>query len=320
MKRIISISVLAASLLVSVTARAQQISRRTQFAINTFMVNPAVAGTQNYSPIFVSYRNQWAGFKGAPTTFMASAHTKLQHGIGVGAVAYSDNTGGAISESGAELSGAYSIDLNNFDAVSFGLSLNASQYKFDNASLVVQDQTDQALNGMQAESHFNVDATFGFLIYGEKYYAGFSIPQLFQSDLNLESTINPAENANLRHFQFMGSYRHYLNNTWDIQGSGFMRFTTVTPAQIDLNFRANYNGAAWAGFTYRHKDAVAFMFGGIYRNWTLGYSYDITTTDARVLSPHTHEILMGYYIERKTGKFRSSSLGPRRLGRSQVVN
>lgn len=299
---------------------AQQISRRTQFAINTFMVNPAVAGTQTYSPVFASYRQQWAGFKGAPTTIMASGHTSMPHHIGLGAIFYSDNTGGAISESGAEIAGAYNVDLNNYDAVSFGLSLNASQYSFDNSKLVVLDEADVALNGMQAETSLNLDATFGFMIYGEQYYAGFSIPQLFQSKLNLSSDADPGENSNLRHFQFMGSYRYYINNTLDLQTSAFMKFTTVTPAQLDLNFRLNYHDAVWGGITYRHNDAFAFMFGGIFKNFTLGYSYDITTTSARSLSPHTHEMLLGYYIEHQRGKFKTSSLGPRRLSRSKIIN
>lgn len=299
---------------------AQQVSRRTQFPINTFMVNPAVAGTQRYSPVFVSYRNQWAGFEGAPTTFMASGHTSFRHGLGGGAIFYTDNTGGAISESGAELTGSYNIDLNNSDAVSFGLSLNAAQYVFDNSKLVVVDQNDVALNDFQRESRMNVDATFGMLIHGETYYAGFSIPQLIQTRLNLESDGDPAENRNIRHFQLMGSYRYYVNSTWDVQGSGFMRFTAQTPPQLDVNVRVNYAGAAWAGVTYRTADAVAFMLGGIWKDFTLGYSYDITTTNARVLSPHTHEILLGYYFEKKKGKFKNSSLGPRRLDRGKVVN
>lgn len=309
-----------AFVLLATHTQAQQISRRTQFAINTFMVNPAVAGTQTYSPVFASYRQQWAGFKGAPTTFMASGHTGLPHHIGLGAIFYNDNTGGAISESGAEIAGAYNVDLNNYDAVSFGLSLNASQYSFDNSKLVVQDEADVALNGMQAETSMNLDATFGFMVYGEQYYAGFSIPQLFQSKLKLSSDGDPGENLNIRHFQFMGSYRYYINNMLDLQSSAFIRFTPVTPVQMDLNFRLNYHDAVWGGLTYRHNDAFAFMFGGIFKDFTLGYSYDITTTNASSLSPHTHEILMGYYIERQRGKFKSSSLGPRRLSRSKIIN
>lgn len=318
MKRIITIAIFA--LAFAGLANAQQVSRRTQWAINTFMVNPAVAGTQTYSPIFASYRQQWAGFKGAPTTIMASGHTALPHHLGIGGIFYSDNTGGAISENGAELTGAYNIDLNNYDAVSFGLSLNASQYTFDNSKLVVLDETDVALNGMQAETNMNFDATFGFMVYGEQYYAGFSIPQLFQTKLKLSSDGIPGDNVNIRHFQFMGAYRHYLSNILDIQGSAFLRFTSVTPVQIDLNARVNYNDAVWAGLTYRHNDAIALMFGGIFKSFTLGYSYDITTTNARRFSPHTHEIVLGYYIEHSKGKFKTSTLGPRRLSRSKIIN
>jgi len=300
--------------------KAQQIGRRTQFVVNTYMANPAVAGTMNYSPFFVSYRNQWAGFKGAPVTMMASGHTGFKSGIGVGAIAFRDDTGGAISETGLELTGAYHVDLNNYDAVSFGLSLTGSQYQFDNSRLVVYDPTDQALNGGLSEKTTNVDATFGFLVYGKQYYAGFSIPQLFQSELKLESEINPSENRNQRHFQMMGSYKYYASDVWDIQPSAFIRFTGNTPVQMDVNVRAIYNQITFAGFTYRHRDAVALMLGANFREFVMSYSYDITTSNANTFSPHTHEITIGYYLAKKTGKFRVSSLGPKVLDRGRVVN
>ena len=46
----------------------------------------------------------------------------LPNRIGVGGIVYSDDTGGAIKRTGIELGGSYTIDLNNYDAVSFGLS------------------------------------------------------------------------------------------------------------------------------------------------------------------------------------------------------
>lgn len=302
------------------TGKAQQIARRSQFVINTFMANPAVAGTMNFTPFFLSYRNQWAGFKGAPVTMMASAHTGLKNGLGFGAIAYHDDTGGAISESGMELTGAYHVDVNNYDAVSFGLSVNASQYAFDNSKLVVYDQNDLALNGGMAERSFNVDATFGFLVYGKQYYAGISIPQLFETRLNLESEILASENRNRRHFQFMGSYKWYASDDWDIQPSAFMRIMGNVPAQMDLNVRAIYKQLAFGGLTYRHRDAVAIMLGGNYREFVFAYSYDVTTSGARVMSPHTHELSIGYYLPKRSGKFRAGFLGPRVLDRSRVVN
>ncbi|MBX7052580.1 MAG: type IX secretion system membrane protein PorP/SprF [Flavobacteriales bacterium] len=298
---------------------AQQITRRTQFAFNPYLVNPAVAGTLNQIPIFASYRNQWAGFKGAPVTMLASAHMQGPKNSGFGAIISHDDTGGAISETGLEATGAYHIDLNNYDAVSFGLSLTASQYKFDNSKLVVYDQMDQSLNNMQAESHLNVDANFGMMIYGEDYYFGFSVPQLAQTKLKLESPFS-SENKNMRHFQFMGSYKYFINDDFDVQPSGMIKFTPVTPVQLDANIKVGYKEMAWAGVTYRHNDAIALNLGGFYENFFLGYSFDLTITAAKVMSPFSHEILLGYIIPGKRGKYIArGALGPRMVDRNRIV-
>jgi type IX secretion system PorP/SprF family membrane protein len=305
--------------LIAADSFAQQISRRTQFAFNPYLVNPAVAGTLNQIPIFASYRNQWAGFKGAPVTMLASAHMQGPKNSGFGAIISHDDSGGAISETGIEGTGAYHIDLNNYDAISFGLSLTASQYKFDNSSLVVYDQMDQSLNNMQAESHLNVDANLGMMIYGEDYYFGFSVPQMIQTKLKLESPFG-GDNRNVRHFQFMGSYKYTINSDFDIQPSGLIKFTPVTPVQLDANIKVGYKEMAWAGLTYRHNDAIALNIGGFYEYFFLGYSFDFTTTAAKVLSPFSHEILIGYIIPGKRGRYLArGALGPKIVDKSRIV-
>lgn len=320
MKQNYTLLILASLLLMVGSINGQQLGRRTQFATNTFMVNPAAAGTQNYTPIFASFRNQWSGFNGAPTTMNLSGHTSFAKGFGGGAIFYKDDTGGAISRTGAELTGAYKVELTNFDMISFGLSLGANQFMFDNSKLTVYDQNDNALNNFQSEVSTNVDATFGMLVYGKQYFFGFSVPQLIQTRLNLQSTVDAGSNRNQRHFQLMGSYRYYLNDVLDIQPSGFVRFAGNTPVQIDVNVRMNYLENAYAGFTYRHRDAVAFIVGGSFKNFALGYSYDLTTGAASAFSPHTHEVILGYLIPSKKGKFRATTLGGRVLDRSRVVN
>ncbi len=298
---------------------SQQITRRTQFAFNPYLVNPAVAGTLNQIPIFLSYRNQWAGFKGAPVTMMASAHMQGPKNSGFGAIISRDDTGGAITKTGIEGTGAYHIDLNNYDAVSFGISLSANQYKFDNSKLVVYDQSDLALNNMQVESHLNVDANFGMMVYGEDYYFGMSIPQLIGTKLKLESP-NDSSNRNIRHFQFMGSYKYEVNSDWDVQPSALLKLTPVTPVQIDINVKVGYQETFWSGFTYRHNDAIALNLGAFYDNFFLGYSFDFTTSTAKVMSPYTHEVLLGYIIPGKRGKYVArGALGPRMVDRNRVV-
>lgn len=318
MKKIVTLA-FALVALCSLDGVAQQLWRRTQFAINPFLVNPAIAGTENQIPLYISYRNQWTGFKGAPVTMLASGHMQGPRNSGFGAILQRDDTGGAITRTGIEAVGAYHIDLNNYDGISFGLGLSANQFKIDNSKLVVTDQTDVALNGMQPESALNIDADFGMVIYGEDYYFGFSTPNLLQSKLKV-SGVNPADNRNVRHYQIVGSYTYDINDNFDIQPSGLIKLTNNTPPQMDMNVRVGYQKMAWSSISYRIKDAIALGFGGFYQNFLLGYSIDFTTSKARVMSPFTHEIMMGYVIPGKRGKyFASGGSKKKTLSKKRVI-
>lgn len=282
-------------------ADAQQLARRTQYMFNTYLTNPAVAGTKTYSPIAASFRSQWAGFDGGPQTYMVSGHTNLPNNrVGIGGIVFHDDAGGAISRTGAELTGAYHVDLNNRDAVSFGLSAVVTQFGFDGEGLEVLDENDQALIGAN-ESTFNFDATFGMMVYGPNYFFGFSIPQLIQTELGIEGVI-AEDNENVRHFNFMGSYLYYANEDFAIQPSALVRFTGSSPVQFDILAKAIYQEFIWAGLSYRHQDAVALAVGIDYEQFGVGYSYDITTSNAASFSPHTHEVTVAYNIPR-SGKF-----------------
>lgn len=318
MKKIVTLAV-ALFLLCSLNAESQQLSRTTQFAINPFLVNPAIAGTENQIPLFISYRNQWTGFKGAPTTMLASGHMKGPSNTGFGAVLQRDDSGGAITRTGVEAVGAYQIDLNNYDGISFGLGLSANQFKVDNSKLVVIDESDVALNAMQVESTLNIDANFGMVFYGEGYYFGFSTPNLLQSKLKV-SGVNAENNRNARQYHFVGSYTYDITEDFDIQPSGLIRLTNTTPVQMDMNVRVGYQKMVWSSLTFRIKDAIALGFGGTYQNFLLGYSIDFTTSKARVMSPFTHEIIMGYVIPGKRGNS-SASRGSKKkaLSKKRIV-
>lgn len=290
---------------------AQQLARRTQYMFNTYLTNPAVAGTKLYSPIAASFRSQWAGFDGGPQTYMLSGHTNLPNNrIGVGGIFFHDDTGGAISRTGAEFTGAYHVDLNNRDAVSFGLSAVVTQFAFNGEDLEVLDQDDQALIGAN-ESTFNFDATFGMMVYGPNYFFGFSVPQLIQTELGIEG-VATEDNENVRHFNFMGSYLYYANDDFAIQPSALVRFTGSSPVQFDILAKAIYQELIWAGLSYRHRDAVALAVGVDYEQYSIGYSYDITTSNAANLSPHTHEVTVAYNIPR-SNRFQRKTVRRRRF-------
>ena len=306
--------------LITASADAQQRFRRTSFPINKFVVNPAVAGTEAYTVFGTSYRNQWAGFEGAPTTMLVSGHTAVANSLGAGMLIYKDDMGGAVSQTGIELTGSYQITLPNADQVSFGLTLQGTQFGFDSSDLNVWDQDDPALTG-GVETTFGMDAAAGILVYGDDYSMGIAVSNLFQDELALTTftALDSADNKSHRHYRFMGSYTYDISRELAVQTSGMVRLTEVTPVQADIYSRAiythrKYGSQYWAGAGYRVGDALNFSLGMLYANVGVGYSYDFTTS-GNLLGRHSHEVNITYLLpNRKFGK------GYRRvLDRSRLV-
>ncbi|OUU17377.1 MAG: hypothetical protein CBC05_05425 [Crocinitomicaceae bacterium TMED45] len=283
------------------SAMAQQQLRRSQFVTNTYLCNPAVAGTEPGTVLSTTYRNQWAGFSGGPSTMLISGHRSLPNGVGAGLILYNDDMGGAISQSGLELTGAYSVLLNNQDAVSFGLSMKGNQFVFDGTDLEVYQPNDPSLPGTM-ESTFGIDFNAGMMVYGKDYYFGMSVFNLLQDKLNVAG-VDDDQNRLVRHYQFMGSYLYNVSRLVAVQASGLMRMTEVTSAQLDVNVRAIVNGTSWFGMGFRPQDAFVLSTGLNYGAFTLAYNYDITVGD-NMLSAHSHELSFGYFLPRRSG-FRS---------------
>jgi len=284
----------------SVSTVAQQQLRRSQFVTNTYLANPAVAGTEPGTVLSSTYRNQWAGFSGGPTTMLLSGHRALPNGVGAGFVLYNDDMGGAISQTGMELTGAYSILLNNQDAVSFGLSMKGNQFEFDGTDLEVYQANDESLPGL-LESSFGIDFNAGMMVYGKDYYFGMAVFNLIQEKLNLAG--DDDLNQLVRHYHFMGSYLYNVNRLVAVQASGLMRMTDATSAQLDLNVRAIVNGTSWFGMGFRPQDAFVLSAGLNYGAFTFAYNYDITVGD-NLLSSHSHELSFGYFMPTRSA-FRS---------------
>ncbi|MDG2425021.1 MAG: PorP/SprF family type IX secretion system membrane protein [Flavobacteriales bacterium] len=297
---------------------AQQVPRRSQFIHNPFLLNPAMAGIQPGTFTSANYRNQWAGFDGAPTTFSISAAMGLPNRFGAGIVLEQDDMGGAMSRTGVELTGTYTLDLNNQDAVSFGLGLLAQQLSFDGRDLEVWEDNDPALTGA-LETSFTADARFGMMVFGKNYAFGMAIPNLMQNAIGWDSEPTDQRNRLIRHYLLMGHYRYLINNEFTFKPAAVARFTGITPAQLDAYLNLSYRDMLWGGIGFRQSDAIVLSIGGGSNDVRVTYSYDLTTSDVGRLSPHTHEITISYFLARQAGGFNSRNLGGRILDRGWII-
>ena len=74
-------------------AYAQQLPQLTQYMINNYAVNPAIAGMHDYYQVNTTIRNQWVGINDAPRTTILSIYGKKNENVGFGGLIYNDQVG-----------------------------------------------------------------------------------------------------------------------------------------------------------------------------------------------------------------------------------
>ena len=178
MKYIFKIFVL---LCIANAVSAQQIPLTSQYMLNDYLLNPAIAGTTEYMPISLSGRDQWTGLNGAPKTQFLSLHSKLGEKMGVGGYVYRDESG-IINEQGVQLSYAYHLSLNDKSKLSFSVAGMLFMHDINQAAFDPEDRDDETLNNISINS-MSPDINFGILYYTDKVKFGISAPQLIQTKM-----------------------------------------------------------------------------------------------------------------------------------------
>ncbi len=291
MKRLLYIIILI--IVAELNSFSQQSSHYTQYMLNDFVINPAIAGVHDYYQVRTNHRFQWTGLTDAPLTNSLSVygpHAKLP--MGFGGYLYSDVTG-PTSRTGATGAYAYNIEINRDIRLSMGLSAGLMQYKLDGTQLHIKDNSDLAIQPI-VYSAYVPDAGLGFYAYADEWYAGFSVSQLLNNKLKIFDEKNGL-NKLKSHFYLTGGYRYEINRDITVEPSVILKGTAPKMYQFDISARAIYQEMMWGGLSYRLKDAVSIMIGYIHDEmFYFGYAYDIGVTSIRSYNSGTHEFMIGY--------------------------
>ena len=296
MKRIWITSIV---LLLAASAFSQQLPYHSQYMFNSYLLNPAVAGSTKELPIMLTFRNQWTGFEGAPLTMTLSAHGNLKKKMGIGGAIFHDQTG-PTARTGAMASYAFHVPMDK-TKLAFGLSAMVFQYVMDKSELTTDDPGDDAIDGA-VEKKVVPEANFGILYYGEKFHVGLSIPQLIE--MKVDVGYSGSMNKMTRHLFADAAYKFKLSDDFELEPSFLLKITAAAPIQIDINARGIYKEMIWLGVSYRSQESVVAMLGLKKSGFGFGYSYDVTLTSIKKYSTGSHEIFLAYYIggKAKTGK------------------
>jgi type IX secretion system PorP/SprF family membrane protein len=280
---------------------AQQQGQFSQYMMNYYLLNPAVAGSDNDIDIKASFRNQWMGIEGSPVNYYLSGSSTIGRPAGPRQALGGIITGqqlGAFKRNGAYLSYAYHYSLSENTYLSAGLSFGALAYQLNNNLDFGDNTVDDAVQNMN--NQIRPDANAGVFLYNKRFFAGLSSMQLLRNRLNFGSLSSESGYLN-RHYYLFGGYHVNLNENMVLVPSFLIKTVVPTSLQFDINAKLKYQNKYWLGVSYRNKDAIIAMLGLMISDRVeFGYSYDITTSGLRIGSKGTHEILLGLRLKRKT--------------------
>lgn len=312
-------------------AKSQQKPQYTQYVLNNFVLNPAIAGIENYIDVKAGYRSQWQGLSGAPITSYISIHAplgnKFRYGTstsvaqgggsnpnnrsylqnymasephhGVGFTAVSDKTG-PISRTDVNLNYAYHIGITEQMNISVGVAAGISKIFLDKTQVLLENPADLAL-GQDNFNQFKPDMSAGIWLYGPRFFAGISAQQLLKSPIGFsDDSVNYDQGKKVPHYFASIGYKIYLGEDFAAMPSALVKSVNPVPASVDVNLKLAYKDKFWIGGSFRKDDAFAGMAGfhvGSFMN--VGYSYDFTTSGLNRVSNGSHEIVLGLYLNNR---------------------
>jgi len=285
---------------------AQQLPHFSQYYMNDFLINPAIAGVNNYFEGKSGHRYQWEGITDAPRTYTLSVNgpTKNEK-MGLGGYLFTDVVG-PTRRTGFNLAYSYHVKLNDNLKLAFGLSAGLLQFTIDGSKITLRDEGDAIItNGVQ--SVLIPDAGFGTYLYHKKFYLGFSAPQLLNSKVKF---FDEGKNPNGKlpaHFFVTGGYKFDISNDFMLEPSFFVKYISPAPVIYDASLRIMYQQKLWLAGTYRHHDAIAVSLGYLINDsFTIAYAYDFTTTNIKNHISGSHELMIGIRFYKATKKSKSA--------------
>ena len=319
----------------TVVANAQQRPYYTQYIMNNYIINPAVAGIENYWDVKASHRMQWVGVQDAPVTTYITMHGPLKkndfgwetatsmrargenprgqaywqsyqssephHGIGF--TMLNDKTG-PLNRFAAFGTYSYHLGISPTTSLSAGVSAGISNMSLDASKLNFGSTTvDPAVAGSGLINQIRPDISAGLWLYAKDYFIGVSAQQIVPQNVAFSNNTVYVEKGKLvPHLFFSAGYRMQLSQDVSLLPSTLIRYVSPLPIGFDLNAKFMYQDLLWVGGSYRYQDGFAGMVGlNVSHNINIGYSYDLQTSRLNTVSKGTHEILIGFQLGNKYG-------------------
>lgn len=301
--------------------KAQLLPLYSQYVLNGFLVNPAIAGYDGYTSFNTTARQQWLGFTQAPRTYSASWQTRVlrkswkivnrpiasdnrlipstKGRVGLGAYLLND-VNANVARTGASFTYAYHIFFHR-QQLSFGLSGKFFQYRINSDELTYAEDGDPVVNNKSVA--YSPDADFGVFFWDPKYFVGFSISNLLQTSVKLGGNDIPNFETP-RHYWLMGGYRFRTSDILEIEPGMLLRTTEDWNALGDFTVKFIFNEQFWGGLSYRTDNSAILLLGVNIDQLYFGYSFDWAFSEIGHFNYGSHEVTISVKLGDNARRYR----------------
>jgi len=309
---------------------AQQLPIYSQYLYNKFLINPAHAGSDGYTSINLTAREQWIGYSGAPRTYSLSWQTrflkkpyeikqkssnrtvyrpKTDGKIGLGAYIFSDRNG-LIQRTGFQVTYAYHMWLQPNTQLSMGLALTGYHFIINANESSFEDPNEPWLTDNLRRGVFVPDADFGIYLLNPKFDFGLSAQQLFGAAAKIGDYAYKNFRMD-RHFYMFGSYYIDIHNKSELEPSLLVKMSEELRPQADIGLTYIYDDNFWTGLTYRTGGGIIANIRFKYvpkhtlkTSLFFGYAVDFTLNQIQRVTYGTHELTFAVKFGDSSRKYR----------------
>lgn len=276
---------------------AQQDAQYTQYMYNMNVINPAYAGSRGTLSLGLLARSQWTNVNGGPKTMTFDAHAPVGKKVGMGLSVIADEIGPA-KEQNIYADFSYTLTTSQEGRLAFGLKAGVTLLNVNLLDVVLPQTStgdDPLFDENINEAFPNVGA--GVYYYNDKWYAGFSVPNLLKSEHLDKENINTKASEEIHYFLTTG-YVFDLSSTLKFKPSILVKGVTGAPISFDVNANFLMYDRFEVGASYRWQDAVSMLFNfGVTRSFRVGYAYDYTISEfSNSNTGGSHELILLYDI------------------------
>ncbi|HEX6427643.1 MAG TPA: PorP/SprF family type IX secretion system membrane protein [Niastella sp.] len=286
------------SVLCGLTTQAQTDPHYSQYYIYPLWLNPGLTGVMDGDyRVTAIYRRQWDNVSGPYVTPGVSADISTNKNVSLGLNIMNQQAGsGGYNYLTAYASMAYTgvrFGADGNHRISMGMSLGLISRRFDQSKFQTDEmwdpQTGATLGNdevLNKTAGSNFDAGAGIMYYdatpGKKMnlFAGFSAFHLTQPEDPFIADGEP-QKMPVRYTAHGGAQFNVSEAVSVTPNLLYMRQGQATEKMIGAytQFRVNEDADFLLGANYRFKDALVPYAGVYYKNFVLGVSYDVGTSD-----------------------------------------